>query len=494
MKHKHLALTLGAIFTSILILLISCKKINESTTLGGDLIPAVDNINTFDTTLTVEAFNDTFSVLTDTTYYNSSYTQYLGHIENDPFFGKTDARLFLELKPPSYKYTFINRPDSLQIDSVVLVLDYVETYGDTTVLQTVNVYEIPQSSEFGDTAHIIRKSDFGKAGLLGSRTFEPRFLNDSVKVYDDTTANQLRIPLDNAFGERLLKYDTSGSNNAYFSDSVFRKFFKGFALESVSGNAIMGFNLEGTNTKLAIYYKDNNNSVDPTKADTAVAYFSFALNTSSASANFIKRDHNGTALAATANGTTGTPDDFVYIQSTPGSFATIKIPGLAGLNNSVVHRAELIMEQVHDMTDTLFPPTNLYVDAYDPSISTFRTIQYDVTFDGQGNSNLGSFGIAPYNTKDGSGNNIKSWHFNLTRYIQHVVNDTEPVYDLRLFAPLYINELYRPGVAGTTSNLITQFLGGPLQVNAAAGKGRVRLGGGNHPTQKMKLRIVYSKI
>ena len=111
MKHKHLAFALGAIFTSI-ILLVSCKKINESTSLGGDLIPPVDNINTFDTTLEVQAFNDTFTVLTDTLRYNSAFTNFLGQINTDPFFGKTDAKIFLELKPPSYPYTFSNKPDS----------------------------------------------------------------------------------------------------------------------------------------------------------------------------------------------------------------------------------------------------------------------------------------------------------------------------------------------------------------------------------------------
>ncbi len=490
MKYKHLALTLGAIFTSTLILLISCKKINESTSLGGDLIPVVDNIHTFDTTLEVQAFNDTFTVLTDTTLYNSRYTNYLGQINSDPFFGKTDAKLFLELLPPSVKYTFLNRPDSLHIDSVVLVLDYVETYGDTAVPQTVNVYEIPQSSDFGDTSYTIRKSDYAKGNLLGSRTFQPMLLNDSIKVYKDTTANQLRIRLDNTFGQRLLEYDTTsakGFEDGYSSDSVFRKRFKGFALESVSGNAIMGFNLEGANTKLAIYYKDDNGDSPVNKWDTTVAYFPFAANLKSGSANFIKRDYTGTPLAASVDGTT-TADQLVYIQNNPGSFATIKIPGLAGLNNSVVHRAELIMEQVYDVSDTLFPPANLYLDAYDPSVSTFRTIPYDVALDASGNANLGSFGVSPYSTKDGAGNSIKSWRFNLTRYVQHVVNDTEPVYDLRLFAPLYIQELYRPGVVGSTSTLVH------IPVNSAAAKGRVRLGGGNHPAQKMRLRIVYSKI
>jgi hypothetical protein len=491
-KHKHLALTLGAIFTSTLILLISCKKINESTSLGGELIPVVDNVTTFDTVLNVEAYNDTFTVLTDTTYSGSAITNFLGQINNDPFFGKTDAKIFLELLPPTGKFTFINKADSLHLDSVVLVLDYVETYGDTLAPQTVNVYEIPQSSLFGDTTLTIRKSDFGKGGFLGSRVVQPFLLNDSIKVYNDTTANQLRIRLDDAFGQRLLGYDTTSNpaNNAYYSDSVFRKFFKGFALESVSGEAIMGFNLQGANTKLAIYYKDDNNNSPVEKWDTAVAYFPFAQTASSASANYIVRDYNGSALGAAVGGTA--PDDRVYIQSTPGSFATIKIPGLGGLSNSIIHRAELIAETVYDVKDTLFPPTNLYLDAYDASVSNFRTIPYSIAFDVNGNSNLTDFGVVPTNGKDPSGNNIKIWRFNLTRYVQHVVNDTEPVYDLRLFEPLAISELYRPGAVGSTSTKV------PISVNGTAGKGRARLAGntgaGDTNPQKMRLRIVYSKI
>lgn len=491
MKYKHLALALGTIFTSFLILLFSCKKLNDSTSLGSGLIPPVDNITTFDTTLEVLAFNDTFNILTDTTRYNSTYTHYLGRIENDPFFGKTDAKIYLELKPPEYKYTFLNRPDSLLIDSVVLVLDYKETYGDTLAQQTVNVYEIPQSSDFGDTSYTIRKSEYAKGAFLGSRTFQPYVLNDSIKVYQDTTANQLRIRLDNAFGQRLLHYDTTtafGREDAYSSDSAFRTKLRGFALESTSGNAIMGFNIQGENTKLAIYYKDNNGGSDPAKFDTTVAYFSFALNASSTSANFIKRDYTGTPLEASVNGNT-TPDDLVYIQTAPGSFATLRIPGLAGLNNNIIHRAELIMEQVHDIQDTIFPPANLYIDAYDTSVKNYRAVPYDVSFDFQGNSNLSSgFGIVPLSSKDAMGNNIKIWRFNLTRYVQHVVNKTEPAYDFRLSAPFYVNELYRAGGFGTGSDTLG------ITVNEQAAKGRVRLGGGNHPTQKMRLRIVYSKI
>jgi len=88
-------------------------------------------------------------------------------------------------------------------------------------------------------------------------------------------------------------------------------------------------------------------------------------------------------------------------------------------------------------------------------------------------------------TIDGSGNPITIWNFNLSRYIQHVVKQSSPVYDLRLHTPYFTYNLYQ---VGTTE----QELFIPVNTNYAVG--RVRVGGGNHPTQRMRLRIVYSKI
>ena len=500
MKHKNLALTLGAIFTSTIILLFSCRKINESTTLGGDLIPPVDNIHTFDTLLDVEAYNDTFSVTTDSTIYNSSYEHFLGHIETDPFFGKTDAQLYLQLKPSTFRFTFINRPDSLNIDSVVLVLDYKETYGDSTAPQTVNVYEVAQGSDFrADTSYRLRQAPLAKAGLLGSRTFQPRALDDSVKAFKDTTSHQLRIRLDDSFGDRLLKYDTSVAtgaiNGAFLSDSAFNTKFKGFALESTGGNAVMGFDLTGANTKLAIYYKDDNNNAPVNKWDTVVSYFSFVsptgftTNKGSASAQFVQRDYNGTPLAAAAGGLL--PDPLVYIQATPGSYAKVKIPGLAALPNCIVHRAELITEEAFDLSDSLFPASYLFLDAYDPTVANrFNTIPYDFLFDATGGNNLGSFGVSAVNKSDGLGHNVKAWHFNISRYVQNVVNDVQPVYDLRLFAPFYVYDYYKPYPSFPEAVTF-------VAINSAAVRGRTRLYGGDATRtnpQRMRLRIVYSKI
>jgi hypothetical protein len=473
---------------SVAILFSACRRINEATELGGGLIPPVDGINTFDTLLNVQAFNDTFGLATDSQYLSKNEEYFLGRINNDPFFGKTDARLFLELKPLYYPFVFANsKPDSLYIDSVVLVLNYIETYGDTTTPQTINVYELDQGNNFrSDTSYLIRKDYFTYSGLLGSRTITPSTLKDSVKAYKDTTLNQLRIRLDNTFGQRLLSYDTitSSVNGAYANDSAFRSKFKGFAIRSMNtGNAVMGFDLTGANTKLAIYYRYNKN----VQIDTTVAYFGFT-STYCAAANYIQRDYAGTPLQASLGGST--PDPVVYIQNTPGTFATLKIPDLNVINNRLIHRAELVVEQLYDISDSTFtPPALLYLDASDPTITSaykFRTIPYDLTFTSSGVFNLGAFGCAPVIGTNSSGQKIRIWRFNISRYVQHVLTRTQTLYDLRLFAPFSINEKY--GIPPGTDVTATVF------VNPAITKGRVRLGGGNHPTQKMRLRLVYSKL
>lgn len=490
MKNRQLLLLLGVTIASSIIVFSSCRKINDATTLGADLIPVVDNINTFDTSISVQTFNGLFDLLSDSQRLERSEEFFLGKINNDLLFGGTDARMFLELKPTIYKFAFQNaNKDSLYLDSVVLVLDYVETYGDTMVPQTITVSEIAQSANFkSDSAYLIRENNFQTTNLLGQRTFLPAVLNDSVKAYKDTTKNQLRIKLDqNNFGRRLLDYDsTSGANGAYLSDSAFKTKFKGFALQSTStGNAVMGFDLGGTNTKLAIYYRYDKMG----KRDTTVEYFRFT--TLSAAASYIQRDHSFGEIS-TVQGPT--EDNLVYIQNTPGSFARIKIPDLLTIGNRLIHRAELIVEQVHDNnnTDTIFPaPEFLYLDAFDPTIilpkKQFRTIPYDLTFDGS-DYNRGSFGSFPINTVDGSGNKIKVWKFNISRYVQHVLTGTSALYDLRLSAPYSVREEY-----GTPPLVTDQTLVLFPNLNGIV-KGRVRVGGGSHTTQRMRLRLIYSKI
>lgn len=506
MKHKQLVITLGVFIASTLFLLSSCRKINEATTLGGDLIPPVDNITTFDTTLDVEAYNGLLNLLNDSTRssYGAPHPLTLGYISNDPLFGKTDARMFLELKPTNYPFKFAAVPDSLHLDSVVLVLENAGVWGDTVVPQTVRVFELDPFVDFRpDSSYLLAlQNGLTYSHQLGARTFSPTILNDSISAREDSnTANQLRIRLDDAFGLRLLNYDTSSINNPYQTDSAFKTKFKGFALQAdAGGNSLMKFNLTGANTKLAIYYRYNKwTGSGADLYDSAVAYFNFKtydnyLTAGSGSANYIIRDYSGSPFQ-TAMGNTG-PASEIYLQAgAPGSFARVKIPGLTNLPNSVVHRAELIVEQKREdpIYDSLFSPKNLMVDVYDPGLSTFynRFVPYDFTITQQGPS-LGALGVMSIPAKNPSGETIHTWRFNITRYVQNVVNKNDTAYDLRVFAPFYVVDYYKP-TKNYSSTLQT------ATINGAPAEGRVKVFGGNTSSpatnpQRMRLRIIYSKL
>jgi hypothetical protein len=150
------------------------------------------------------------------------------------------------------------------------------------------------------------------------------------------------------------------------------------------------------------------------------------------------------------------------------------------------------MEQVYDISDSLYrAPDFLYLDAVDPTITTepkmFRTIPYDLNF-GSSTSSLDyfAFGIIPVISTDFFGNRIRTWKFNVTRYVQHVLTQTQRLYELRLFpAYRFVEQLGIPPATDFPT---------PIFINATVAKGRIRIGGGNNPGQRMKLRLIYSKL
>ena len=173
-----------------LFLLFSCSKINEATDLGDDIIPGIDGVHTFDTSLTVETYDSIFDPLKDSVRVNRSSDHILGNIVSDPFFGKTNAKIFLEMKPGFYRWNFsgVYNKDSLFLDSVVMVLGWKATWGDTTLPQRVSVYELDPATNFKiDSFYTLRNEYFTHTGgPLGTKDFFPHQLNDSIKAFDGT--------------------------------------------------------------------------------------------------------------------------------------------------------------------------------------------------------------------------------------------------------------------------------------------------------------------
>jgi len=472
---------------SLLFIVSSCKRINEATDLGEDLLPGVDGVHTFDTTLTsLKTYNHITDSSEDRIRVRFTEDQILGNISGDPLFGQTNAKMFLQLKPATYPWSFSEvYDDSLYIDSVVLVLAWKANYGDTLAPQKITVKEINPFSTFSvDSFYTIYTPGPPTTNILGTKTFSPQNLKDSVKAYKDTTSGQVRIRLDNNFGQRLLGYDTA---HAYKSDSIFSTYFKGFAIEAEDqsvGNGLMAFSIyNNPNTKLAIYYHYTKDG----KKDTTVNYFLFKPGFS-AYHNYVQRDFS-IALVSASN--SPGEDDPIYIINTPGSYATVKIPALKDLSNRIINRAELIVEQIYDPSNEKFTyPDALMLDVYDSTLKGYKFVPFDFFPSPESGFPNPGFGLYGKNTVDALGRPIRVWKFNITRYVQNVVTKQEPLHDFRLYISKDSYSALRQGVLGNTGSYTYP----GIPINQRFSFGRVMVGGGKHPTQTMRLRIVHTKI
>ena len=461
-----------------------CTKI-DTTNLGGGLIPVVDNINTFETILNVVAnnFDSTqFPKGCATIYPTDDHA--LGYIGNDPYFGTTKATIYTELKPSTFPFSFAATPADRTLDSVVLVLSYKRSFGDSTTQQSVEVHEIGKTFTPDSSTCSVYPI---KAAILGSVTYTPQNLKNPVTDFKDTVINQLRIKLSDAFGQLLLAQDSSNLLNAFKSDSLFKIFFKGFAIvPGNTGNALTYYTITNTKTKLAVYYKYKRTNL----SDTSVVA-NFSLFNGDYSANAIERNHTSSEIAQNTNHPIA-GDNFIYIQSSPGSYAELKIPGLTGLSNRIVHRAELIIDQAYSplpLNQYFTPPSFLFLDIKDTG-KNYLPIPCDFNTAG-GSPDLVSFGGFKTTAKDENGNSIARYTFNISRFVQKIVTNKRTNSTLRLSAPNYVSTPV--GYFDDCQQFIPSLF---FALNNIA-FGSVKFVGGTTTTtsvNRIRLRIIYSNI
>ncbi|MFN5421641.1 MAG: DUF4270 family protein, partial [bacterium] len=317
MRYRSLLKVLAPF--SFILLLSNCTKI-KSTDIGLELIPLVDNITTFDTSLEVTA---TSYVIPDSLLprlgRNANADQgvfLLGHISDDPLFGKTTASIFIQLKPEYYPFRFENVTDSLYLDSAILGLKWVRTFGDTNAVQKISVRRITGDLKADSAYRTNVTVQYGEE--LGSATFVPSTLNDSIILREKKLSSQLRIKMNNSFAQTLLVDDTSAAGR-YKSDSTFNLFLKGFAIvpdlsgQGANANALISFAMADSATQLRLYYRYKRNGV----FDTTFLDFTATTTKVGPSANQILRDPSG-SQAAQFNGNNPNGDSLIYIQAEPG--------------------------------------------------------------------------------------------------------------------------------------------------------------------------------
>jgi WD40 repeat protein len=188
----------------------------------------------------------------------------------------------------------------------------------------------------------------------------------------------------------------------------------------------------------------------------------------------------------------------LYLQGQPGTYASLSIPGLDTFKNTnrIIHRAELIIEQVptDPINDVTFaPPNYLYLDLKDTGTSVpvrYKPIYLDLnTSEFYDPDN--SLGFYPTTVdfsyfggfirkKTGPGSSfINYYDINISRYIQQLVKNHGTNYKFRLF-PAY--SIHYP-----------QYFAYRDYYNSIA-YGRVKVGSGSNTAYPMRLRIIYSKL
>jgi hypothetical protein len=484
-------------------ILASCTKI-DTTRLGGELIPVVDNINTFDTILDVQSFN---YIPEDSTRIFLSEPHPAGGIAVDPLFGASKATLFFEMKPATFPFSFAPTDSIVGFDSAVLILTFRGYYGDSAGPVNYKLFEVDRKMQY-DT--VVRPNYTLNPDLAantskfwGAKTMAPNRYRDTISikrgdsVYARVT-NQLRIPLNSQLASKLFFQAADTSAGAFKSDSLFREYLPGFALTAEQGaGSLQYFGLREASSQVTFYYRTKIVG----RIDTTSKGFGF----SSRSGHAVKFERNR-AGAEINNFLQADPQkgaSQIYVQTAPYTKVSVKIPGLKTLTNRIIHRAELRLVELtpnNGPQSQLTAPPILYLDVEEED-NNFKGVPLDLTpltnyfcFP-NGRIEFFYFG-GPTRTEQISGETLNVYRFNIARHVQGIITRQEQIFNFRVSAPYYMvyNNCVNSDFTVPSNYFFLKNTNGAIP--NIPGNGRIRLAGGSHPdvNKRMQLRVIYSKL
>lgn len=338
MKTKHFLLA-----TLILLMAFtSCKKIPQH--IGDSLQPNSSYIHV--------AFDGGQDIVSEISHVDSLSTKaasfsLLGSI-NDPYFGHSNLSFYTQIGLTSNS---VQWEDGATTDSIVMQLLYAGYYGDTLTPMTLKIHEVTQDMS-GDSMAYYSTTSFEVGNELASYTFYPKPRTRIILEDDTLGVNVLRIPIDNALGERFFSNEASAFN----SNEAFMNFFKGlrFSCEPASGTgSVCYFNLLNTKSHMRIYYHNDNGSL------------SYEFNISDKYVRFNHFDHDYNTAQAPIRFNDTTNNEYLYVQSTAGVRSKLSFPNLAQWaqdqnTNILVNEAKLILKGANGMINGVNNDTAMF--------------------------------------------------------------------------------------------------------------------------------------
>ena len=174
---------------------------------------------------------------------------------NDPVFGNTKAGILAQLRLSTNDVDF---GEGVELDSAVILLKYQGSYGDTTDMQHLKVYELTEDLYFDSTyySNIDLSSYYSEGELIADMQYFPT-----------PSADSLLIRVDDRIGEKIIFADDTHIQD----NSSFLEYFKGIYIEPVTSTeegSISYFDLSGGYSRMTVYY--HNNSEDSLKYEVVI--------------------------------------------------------------------------------------------------------------------------------------------------------------------------------------------------------------------------------
>ncbi len=351
----------------------------------------------------------TYSQLVDSFATSELASNMLGSYYDDVF-GTTTTGFYTQIRMASNDLEFGN---NVVCDSVVLTLEYAYIFGDDTLTpQTIKVYEMDEDF-YQDSTYYSNRSFAVKTPEIGNVSY--RFnMRDSMYEGDNKVHAHIRLPLDNAFGEKIL----AKSGQPELSDNEsFLKFIKGLyvvAEKKNSGGVIVGINLLSSFSRLAIFYHNDE--------DTLIS--NFVINENTARVQNYDHDNYQNASAAfvsqVINKDSALGQQNVYLQSMAGVKTFLRFPHLMEYVKDgpvALNKAELILNEDVLFEDTEGPPTEIVLVKQ----TVDGLLQFPI------DEKEGAYFYGGTYDKD-----KKMYYFTITRHLQSILNGDEEDYGMYL--------------------------------------------------------------
>ena len=409
MKHLFSVTIAFLFFLCCILFFTGCIKPESSIGLG--LQPETDLLNLVTTdTLTLEIF----TVREDSLETDELSTAVLGRVFQ-PRIGWTTAGFATQLRLSAPGVNFGTNP---QVDSLFLSLRFTgDTYGQLSP-QSLLVQQLADSISLDSTYY----SNFNPEvthDILNDELQEEISLNpsDDLIIGEDTIVSQIRLNLKPSLGQTILDQDTSVFN----SNEAWLDFFPGIVV-STQGNGVgaAGIDISSGLSLMRLHYHN----------DTDTSFYDFLISPLSARVNMFSQGYVAdlSSLNIPANDSVFVDgSSSLYIMSGAGLKTHLKIPFLESINNSIdtisgdtislgcaIQKAELIFTLDDSYFDSRYPPQDqLYIlteNSDGSPISTPDQMSSGVNIDGY------------YDSQN------KTYRFNISRSIQHLLNRSSGAY------------------------------------------------------------------